>query len=60
MNNLGTAIIAVNVDNMPVTASSPSAMSGTKVVLKKYFDIVDLGPVNGYWAFVLNVTDLIE
>jgi len=45
MNNLGTAIIAVNVDNMPVTASSPSAMSSTKAALKKYFDIVDLGPV---------------
>jgi len=44
-NDLGTAIIAVHVDDMPVTASSPSAMSSAKAALRKYFNIVDLGPV---------------
>ena len=44
-NNLRMAILAVYVDDMPVTASSPSVMSSAKAALKKYFYIVDLGPV---------------
>jgi len=39
------AIIAVHVDDMPVTASSPSAMIAAKAMLQKDFEIVDLGPV---------------
>ena len=45
MNNLGMAIIAVHMDDMPVMVSSPSAMSSAKAALNKYIDIVDLGPV---------------
>ena len=44
-NELGTAIIAVHVDDMPVTASSPSAMIAAKATLQKYFKIIDLRPV---------------
>jgi len=44
-NDLGTAIIAVHVNDMPVTASSPPAMTAAKAMLQKYFEIVDLGPV---------------
>ena len=38
-------ILAVHVDNMPITASSPKAMASAKNALRKYFEIVDLGPV---------------
>ena len=41
----GTAILAVHVDNMPLAASSPSAMASAKESLRKYFEIMDLGPV---------------
>ena len=44
-DNLGTAIIAIHVDDMLVTASSPSAMTSAKATLQKYFEIVDLGLV---------------
>jgi len=45
LDDLGTAIIAVHVDDMLVTASSPSAMTSAKATLQKYFEIVDLGLV---------------
>jgi len=41
-DDLRTAIIAVHVDDMPVTASSPLEMAGAKATLQKYFEIVDL------------------
>src|SRR6266481_7344768 len=41
----GTAIIAIHIDDMPITASLPTAMTNTKESLHKYFEIVDLGPV---------------
>jgi len=44
-HDLGTAILAVHVDDMPVAASSPLAMAGAKAALCKYFDIIDLRPV---------------
>jgi len=39
------AILAVHVDDMPVTASSSAAMASAKATLCKYLIIVDLGPV---------------
>jgi len=44
-DDLRTAIIAVHVDDMPVTASSPLEMAGAKATLQNYFEIVDLGQV---------------
>ena len=44
-NGLGTAILAVYVDNVTVMVSSPLAMTGTKATLQKYFDIIELRPV---------------
>jgi len=44
-DTLGTVVLAVHMDDMPVTVSSSSAMAGVKDTLQKYFDIVDLGPV---------------
>jgi|SRR5882724_3342379 len=45
MNELGTAILAIHVDDMPVTVSTPTVMANTKTALQKYFDIMDLRPV---------------
>ena len=42
MNELGTAILAIHVDDMPVTVSTPTVMANTKTALQKYFDIMDL------------------
>ena len=44
-DTLGTVILMVHVDDILVTASSPSVMAGAKDTLLKYFDIVDLGLV---------------
>ena len=44
-SNLGMVTIAVHVDDMPVTASSPSVMIIAKAMLQKYFKIIDLRPV---------------
>jgi len=44
-DTLGTVVLAVHMDDMPVTASSPLAMAGVKDTLWKYFNIIDLGLV---------------
>ena len=41
----GTVILAIHMDDIPITASSPAAMIGAKTSLGKYFEIVDLRPV---------------
>ena len=41
----GTVILAIHMDDMPITMSSPVAIIGAKMSLRKYFEIVDLRPV---------------
>src|SRR5882724_7843244 len=44
-DTMGTVILAVHVDDMPVTASPQSEMVGAKDTLWKHFNIIDQGLV---------------
>ena len=45
-SELGTSLVAIHVDNMCATASSPAEMQSLKNDLKSAFDLVDLGEVH--------------
>jgi len=44
--DLGTSIVATHVDDMLATASTVSEMVRLKADLRKYFELVDLGPAH--------------
>jgi len=50
----GTVILAIHVDVMPITVSSPVAMIGANLSLQKYFEIVDLGLVKLLLGICIN------